>query len=394
MPPRRARGAVATVFLVNGIVIASWVPLIPEIKARHGLGDAKLGLVLLAMAVGAVLSLPVAGWLVGHLGSRVMTSVAGLGLCLSLPLPVISPTVPWLAAALTLLGAFNGTLDVSMNAQAVAVETRYGRPIMSSFHGLFSLGGVVGAALAAAAMKVGVGHGWHIGAITAVCGALALHAVGGLLPSPQPSGRAGPVFSLPSADVLGLGLLAFSALLAEGAMADWGAVYLHDSLGATSAQAASGFAVFSLSMAAGRFGGDHLVRRIGPVATLRASSAVASVGLGTALLLQTPSAAIVGFGAVGLGIANAVPVLFSSAARARPSASGAALAAVATTGYVGFLAGPPLIGLTAEVTSLPVALGLVSAACGLMAVRAGWAAVTMAPSPPQARRIEARVLDS
>src|SRR5262245_45975505 len=309
MPPRRARVAVSTVFLVNGLVIASWVPLIPEIKARHGLGDAQLGLVLLTMAIGSVLSLPLTGWLVGRFGSRVMTSVAGLGLCLALPLPIISPTVAVLTMALALLGALNGALDVSMNAQAVAVEARYQRPIMSSFHGLFSLGGVVGAAFASATMGLGVGHGWHIAGVTMASLVLVLLAAAQLGPWQAAADGTAPVFSVPSADVLGLGLLAVAALLAEGAMADWSAVYLHDTLGTPSGQAATGFAAFSLAMAAGRLGGDRLVRWIGPVATLRASSAVAAVGLAGALLLRTPAAAIVGFGAVGLGISNAVPVL-------------------------------------------------------------------------------------
>ena len=319
-----------------------------------------------------MLSLPVAGWLVGSLGSDAMTSVAALGLCLALPLPIISPTVTVLVATLAILGAFNGTLDVSVNAQAAAVEERYGRPIMSSFHGLFSLGGVVGAGLASAIMAVGVDHRWHIGGVTTVSVALVLLCVRHLVASRGAGSRSMPVFSWPSSDVLSLGLLTFCALLAEGAMADWSAVYLHDTLATTPAWAATGFATFSLAMAVGRFGGDRLVGRLGAVAALRASSAIACVGLAGAVLLRTPAAAIAGFGAVGLGLANAVPVLFRSAARASPTATGTALAAVATTGYFGFLVGPPLIGLAAEATGLSVGLGLVGGACGLMTACAGW----------------------
>jgi MFS family permease len=369
-PDRRSRAALATVFFVNGLVLASWVPHVPAAKDAHGLSDGALGLVLLAMAIGAVLAMPVAGWLVGRLGSRRMTSLAGVGFCLLLPLPLVSPNVAWLVLSLLALGAGSGTLDVSMNAQAVALERRYGRPILSSFHGLFSLGGFAGAALAGLAMGVGMGDRAHVTA-TALGGAGAVLAVlAWLLPSDGPAGRPGPVFVRPGRALLGLGLLAFGGLLAEGAMADWSAVYLRDALGTSPAVAAAGFTAFSLAMAAGRFGGDRLAARLHPDRLLRASAALAAAGLGTALLLGRPAAAIAGFGLVGLGIANVIPILFSAAGRVRGVPAGTALAAVATTGYLGFLAGPPLIGLTAELAGLPPALGLVSACCALVALGA------------------------
>src|SRR5437867_13084045 len=158
---RRARWAMAAGFFVNGLVIASWVPHIPAIKGRHALGDGELGLVLLAMAAGSVLSLPAAGWLVGRLGSRGMTAAAGVALCLALPMPVLSGSVALLLLSLALLGASNGVLDVSMNAHALSVERHYPRAIMSSFHALFSLGGAVGAALAGVAMWLGIGDAAH-----------------------------------------------------------------------------------------------------------------------------------------------------------------------------------------------------------------------------------------
>lgn len=178
------------------------------------------------------------------------------------------------------------------------------------------------------------------------------------------------VFGWPAPALLFLGMLAFAGLLAEGAVADWSAVYLHDALTASPAIAAAGFAAFSLAMTVGRLTGDWIVGRLGPARTLRGSGAVAAIGLGAALLVGTPLAAIAGFGLVGLGIANIIPVLFSTAGRACGTAAGAALAAVATPGYLGFLAGPPLIGLTAEHTGLRAALGIVCLACALVAVGA------------------------
>jgi fucose permease len=367
----RARLSVGTVFFINGMVLASWVPHIPAVKAHHAISDGQLGLVLLSMATGALLALPQAGWLVGRYGSRLMTSVAALGLCLMLPLPVLAPSVPLLSASLVVFGALNATLDVSMNAQAVVVEQRYRRAIMSSFHGLFSLGGLVGAALAGGTMALGAGDVGHVVGAAVVTTLAAVAALPGLLPSAPSAGAPAPVFARPRGVLLTLGLLAFCGLVAEGAMGDWSAVYLHDVVGSTPAVAATGFAATSLAMAAGRFGGDWLVRRFGPDLVLRSSAALAAIGLSGALAIGTAWAGVVGCGLVGLGIANVIPILFSAAGRVPGVAAGTALAAVATTGYLGFLAGPPVIGVAADLVGLRVALGVVSALCAAIALGAG-----------------------
>jgi MFS family permease len=371
MTPGWSRPAVAVFFFINGAALASWVPHIPAIKSRHMMSDGQLGLVLLSMAAGSVVALPVAGWLVGRLGSRVMTAAAGIALCLALPLPVASPSVALLSLSLALLGACNGLLDVSMNAQAAEVEQRVGRPIMSSFHALFSLGGVAGALLAGGAMAVGIGDVAHVRVSAFVALSAAAVALPGLARPRAAGGHAGPAVARPSGTLLTLGILALLGLMAEGAMADWSAVYLHDTLGSSPSVAAVGFAAFSLAMAVGRFTGDVLVGRLGPRRVLRGSSVVAAVGLGTALLLGHPAIGVVGCALVGLGIANIIPVLFSAAARVPGVPPGQALAAVATTGYLGFLAGPPLIGVVAEAAGLAVGLGLVSGACAFVALKAG-----------------------
>jgi MFS family permease len=350
-------------------VLASWLPHIPAIKARLTSGDGQLGLVLLAMAAGSVVALPTAGWLIGLAGSRVMSAVSAVALCLAMPLPVLSPSLPALVVSLAVLGACNGLLDVSMNAQAAAVEQRAGRPIMSSFHALFSVGGVGGALLASSAMSLGVGDLAHVAASAIV----ALAAVALALPRLVPPERRSPGLALarPSRALLALGLLALLGLLAEGAMGDWSAVYLHDTLGARPAVAAIGFAAFSLAMATGRFTGDALVGRFGPRRVLRVAATVASAGLAGALLVAHPAAGVAGCALVGLGIANVIPVLFSAAARVPGVDAGRGLAAVATTGYLGFLSGPPLIGIVADAAGLAVGLALVSAACAVVAAAAG-----------------------
>ncbi len=374
-----SRWSVSTCFFINGTVLASWVPHIPAVKAQHAISDGQLGLVLLAMAVGSVFALPIAGWLITRFGSRSMTIVAALGFCLTLPLLILSPSIGSLVGTLVVFGACNGLLDVSMNAQAVEVERAYHRPIMSSFHALFSLGGLVGAGVAGLAMNAGLGDTQHVIAVMTVAVLGILVMLRWLVPSPPQQGDRGPTLVRPSPAVLGLGMLAFLGLLTEGSMADWSAVYLHDVLRTDAALAAAGFATCSLMMAIGRFGGDWITTRVGSVRLLQGSATLAALGLGSGLLIATPTAAIAGFGLVGLGIANIIPVLFSTAGKIEGMSAGTALAAVASTGYFGLLAGPPLIGFVAEHSSLPIALGLVSMCCSLIAIRAKGILTPMQP---------------
>ena len=369
--PARSRVALALIFFVNGAILASWVPHIPAIKQQHGIGDGQLGAILLCMAAGAVCALSVAGRVVARFGSRRTTAFAAIGLCLALPLPVLSPTVPLLALSLLMLGACNGLLDVSINAQAVLVEQRYGRPIMSSFHGLFGVGGLVGAAAAGAVMWLGGSGGQHVVG-TALAALLLVVVVRSLLiADPARDRSAAPAFARPTGLLVWLGLLAFAALMAEGAMGDWSAVYLHDVLQSTPALAAAGFAAFSSTMAIGRLAGDRIVKRFGTQAVLRASGGLAAGGLTAALLIGDPIAAVAGCALVGLGIANVIPILFSRAGSLPGVEAGSALAAVTAIGYCGFLAGPPLIGVVSEFTSLPLALGIVVVGCVLIALFAG-----------------------
>lgn len=368
--PAPARRAVSLIFLLNGTVLASWLPHIPDLKSRLLLDDGGLGLLLLAMGASGILALPLAGWLVATLGSRVVTSASAAALSGAVILPVLTPGVASSAAALALLGACNGVLDVAMNAHGVLVEHAYRRPIMSSFHALFSLGGLLGAGAASLALAAGISASTHV-VIVAVLSLIAVWwAAKHLLPTPPAQTSSAAVFAVPRTPLFGLGLLTFCALLAEGAVGDWSAVYLRESLGTMASTAAMGFAVFSLSMALGRFAGDRLARRMGPVRLLRLSASLATGGLAASLLSRRPAIALLGFAVVGLGVANLIPTLFSAAGRTHGVPAGTAIAAVATTGYFGLLAGPPLIGLAADAVGLPTALAIVCAACAVVAVGA------------------------
>jgi MFS family permease len=365
---RRARISVSFAFFANGFVVASWLPHIPEVKERLGLGDFLLGIALFSMAVGSVLVLPFAGWSAGRFGSDTTTRAAALALCLLLPMPVLAPDLGTLILALMLFGAANGMLDVSMNAQAVLVEDRYRRPILSSLHGLYSTGGLAGASFAAFATSIGIRTSVQTLGLAIVLAPLLLALSRFLLRREGKRAGGGPVLAWPSRALLGLGVLAFLALMAEGAMGDWAAVFLREYRGAGIDGAATGFAGFSLAMAAGRFGGDWTRRRWGASILLSAGGLAGAVGMIMALTAPVLGLSVLGFTLFGLGLANMIPVLFAAAGRTRGMTPGLGIAAVATTGYAGLLAGPPLIGMTAELVGLRLALTTIL--CGMLAIAA------------------------
>ncbi len=363
-----ARRAVAWVFFANGASLGSWVPHIPDAKHALGLTDSLLGFALLAMAIGSLVGLPLSGLLTASFGSRKTTTAAILALLLATPLPLLSPSLPAFVAALVLLGIVNGAVDVAMNAQAIAVEARFGRAIMSGLHGLFSTGGLVGATAAALAMSAGIGPKLHLATAAALLFIASLAAVRFLLPT-EPSTQTA-MLHLPRGPLLALGALVFCGLLAEGAIGDWSAVYLRDDLAAGAGYAAFGFAGFSLAMAAGRFSGDWMVRRYSGPTVLAMGAGIAAALFAAGLLAGKPSGALLAFTAVGLGLANAVPILFSAAGRIAGTQPELAIAAVSTAGYCGFLFGPPVIGLFAERFGLATGLGLVAGALAIVALGA------------------------
>jgi MFS family permease len=380
--PGRARLAVATIFCLNGLALANWIARIPDVKQQLALSDQLLGLVLLCVAAGALVAQPTVGWLIGHVGSRRMTTVMLIGFCLSVILPGQATDMLALMGVLFIFGACNGGLDVAMNAQAALVEQRYGRPIMSSFHGLWSVGGLVGAALGGLIATQGVSVRTHLLGVAIIATIIAVIITRGLVVDDNMRHEAGPSFALPPRSLVLLGLIAFGVLFCEGAIADWSAVYLRESLHSSPALAATGFAVFSLLMAAGRLTGDALALRFGPAWLVRGGGVLVTLGIGLAIVSDVPVIAIIGFGLIGAGLACSFPLILSAAARTPGVAANTAIAAMATTGYTGFLVGPPLIGTVAEAVTLRGALGLL-ALVGVLVAVFGWA-VERRPSAPLA----------
>jgi len=363
---RLARLAIGWVFFANGAALGSWVPHIPDAKHALGLTDGLLGLALLGMAAGSLLGLPLSGALTARFGSRKTTTAAILAMLLATPLPILAPSPPLFAIALGLLGMANGAVDVAMNTHAIAVQDRYGRAIMSGFHGMFSIGGLAGAAAAALAMSAVVGPASHLLASIAVLLLPTFAATALLLPTTSRTARRD--FRLPRGPLIALGMLVLCSLMAEGAIGDWSTVYLRDDLAADASFAALGFAAFSLAMAAGRFLGDRMVRRWGGPGVLAAGSGIAALTLAAGLWLANPIAALIGFAAAGLGLANAVPILFSTAGKIPGALPELAIAAVSTAGYCGFLLGPPVIGIIADRFTLGAGLAVVAFALAIIAL--------------------------
>lgn len=340
--------------------------MVPYAKTRLALNDAQLGLILLGLGGGAMLTMPLSGLFINRFGSRVVMLAAILVFSAALPFLTLG-TSPWLLGGfLFLFGCGVGAVDVAMNAQAVVVEQKIARPIMSSFHGLFSVGGLIGAGGVSLLLDRGLNLTICALCVSALCIGIGLWQFPKLLPHAQDSKIQGTKLTLPHGSIIVIGVMCFLTFLAEGALLDWSAVYLKFFRGFSETNAGIGYAVFSVAMAVGRLTGDRVAHKLGPVPTVRYGALLGAVGYFLALGLPNGMASLTGFALIGLGVANVVPLMFSAAGRrGDPSIT---IPAITTMGYAGLLAGPAMIGGVAQLTSLPVALGAVGVS--LLAVSA------------------------
>jgi len=350
------RVATTGVFFVNGAIVGSWVAQIPWVQERFDLTKSVMGLVILALSVGVILAFPVVGQLIVRHGSRRMVAVGGTLCCAALVPVLLMPHPVAVAVALFALGAGSATMDVSMNAHGVAVERALGRPIMSSLHAGWAFGGMFGAGWAALGATVGTDPRITAAAAALVMGGLLAACVTRIGRGSDAEGEAAPGFTLPSRGVVLLAVLAFLVMITEGAMADWGGIYLRQDAAAAAGVAALAYAFFAGGMTAGRVLGDAVNRRVGPVTLLRGGALLTALPLAAFLLAGTPAAGLAGLFLVGLGVANGVPLMFSAAGRQPDTPPGPGIAAVSSMGSLGFLAGPPFIGFMADAVSLPWAL--------------------------------------
>jgi predicted MFS family arabinose efflux permease len=353
------RLAVSLMFLANGFVVGSWAPKIPEFAARLQLDESELGLMIMCFGIGSLCAMPAVGAMISREGSRRLMLLVAAATVPCLMLVTLAPSIWTAALALFLMGGMIGGMDVAMNANAVEVEKRQGRAIMSSCHGFWSLGGVAGAALGGVLIEL---YGVQLHAVIACLLTAAALAIAWprALADPPHRGVPGAEGSLATAPRPGLlaagatvwltGIICLIVMTPEGAILDWGALYLRQELGADPALSGLAFGAFSAAMALMRFLGDLVRDRFGAVRTFRASAVLAMIGLTVAGLAQSPQMAIAGFAIAGLGFANTVPIAFSAAGNLPGLPQGLAISVVTFMGYSGILFAPSVIGFIAEHT--------------------------------------------
>ncbi|QXJ20120.1 MFS transporter [Actinomadura graeca] len=375
------RSAISVVFALHGAVAGSLATRVPWIQDHLGLGPTILGMALLCPSIGAFAGMPMAGRLAHRFGGRAATRVLLAAWCGVLALPALAPAPAWLFAAMLLYGVTAGMCDVVMNAHALTLERRLRRPIISGLHGLWCVGSLAAGGLGVLAAHARIDARLHLGALAAALLAAGIVAGRGLLPDGTAPGAPAPRrFALPGRPILAIGAVGFCATFAEGASADWAAVYLTEVAGAGPGLAAASFTVFMSCMAATRLAGDRLVRRAGPVAVVRGGGVLAVAGGVLVVAARSPLPGMIGFALIGVGVATIVPLVFAAAGNAGPSA-GEGVAGVATITYLSGLTAPAVTGWAAGALSYPAAFAMITGVVSLMTVAAGALRPGRAPAP-------------
>ncbi len=360
------RVAVKIIFFLNGFIHANLYSRLPRVQEIFSIDNGTLGFVLLASSIGAIGAMPFTGWFIIRFGSRRISLFSVFFYCL------LVPFVPWvfnlagLIILFFLMGVSAGMLDVSMNAQAVMVEQQIGKPIMTSFHALFSIGMMLGAGMGSIFSRLNTPLFTHLGIITLVSVIISFFMRYYLIHDKPTEKQEGPAFRLPNAAMVSIGVIAFCCMLGEGAMADWSTIYLEKIADADVALAPLGLAAFALAMTIGRILGDNARLKLGDKRLIVLCGTIATVGLITAILVDDPYLVITGFFMVGIGLSVIVPIAYSVAGNAPDLPPGVGLAMVTTVGYSGFLVGPPIIGFIADWQTLRSAFVMVAALFVLM----------------------------
>ncbi|MBN3864503.1 MFS transporter [Pseudomonas frederiksbergensis] len=358
IPGRLEQMSTRIAFFIAGLGIAAWAPLVPYAKARAGLDEGTLGLLLLCLGVGSILAMPLAGILATRFGCRRVATGGTLLICAALPLLATVSSIPALIATLFMFGAGLGTVDSTVNLQAVIVERASGKHMMSGFHGLFSLGGIVGAAGVSALLGLGLSPLGAMLVVVAMLIAAMFKAAPHMLPYGSES--SGPAFAVPHGIVLFIGGMCFIVFLTEGAALDWSAVFLAQERGIDTAYAGLGYAAFALTMTLGRLTGDRIVRCLGYTRVIVFGGLTAAAGLALATFAPAWEAALVGYALLGAGCSNIVPVLYTAVGKQTVMPESIAVPAITTLGYAGILAGPAVIGFVAHGSNLSFAFGLMA----------------------------------
>jgi MFS family permease len=356
-----ARLAIKIIFFLNGFVHANYFSRLPRVQDSFRIDNGTTGLVLLTLSLGAFLAMPFAGWLIIRNGSRKITLFAVCFYCLLVPfIPVVVPQLNLLLLIFFFLGVSSGMLDVAMNAQAVIIEQRWGKPIMTSFHAFFSIGMMFGALAGSLFAKLEQTLEVHFFVVGAIC-AVAIFSIHRYLIQDKPDGsiHEGPAFRLPNAAMVTIGVIAFCSMLGEGAMDGWTTIYMENVAFSSKAAAPLGLFAFALAMTIGRIFGDGARLKFGDRKLMIYCGLISSLGLLLTLLVTHPLVVIAGFFVIGLGLSIIVPIAYSIAGNVKDLPPGVGIAMVTTVGYSGFMVGPPVIGFLADAFTLRYALLLV-----------------------------------
>lgn len=364
------RIAVKIAFFVNGFVFANWVSRLPRIQELYDADNGTIGLVLLSSSIGAVGVMPFTGWAIIKNGSRRITIYAALSYCAIVPAIPFLPNIIALIGLFFLMGISTGMLDVAMNAQAVMVEQFYKKPIMTSFHALFSIGMMLGAWCGSFFIDLGYDLGFHLIIVSSASLITVFWANRNLIQDkPDPLARHdGPSFRLPNQALISIGIITFCGMLAEGAMSDWSVNYMQNIAKASKILAPIGLSAFATAMTIGRIFGDRIRAKLEDKKMIALGGFIAVIGPSWTLVIPHPFVSIAGFFLVGLGLSSVVPIAYSIAGNTKDLPPGVGLAMVTTVGYSGFLFGPPIIGFIADASTLRVALGIVALLLILMTI--------------------------
>ncbi len=367
----KRRIAVSALFFLSGICFSSWGSRLPDIKLKLGLSEGELGGLLLGMPLGSLVALPMVGWLVDKVGSRTVVIIAALLYPFVLPFIGLASSFWMLAFVLVLFGMCGNLLNISMNTQALGVESLYGKTIMASFHGLWSLAGFTGGAIGALMINLELVPFVHFLIITIFSFVIAGLAYRYTLVQQTKKSEGGFVFRRPDPLILRIGLISLCGMMCEGCMFDWSGVYFQKVVQAEEALVTAGYVAFMSTMAFGRFISDYFTDRLGAARMLQLSSLLITVGLLLAVALPYLIPAIAGFLLIGLGVSSVIPLAYSVAGKGSTLSPGIALALVSSIGYFGFLFGPPLIGFIAELFNLRISFAFIAcmgAIIGILAI--------------------------
>lgn len=357
---RMYRIATSVFFFIAGLTFATWASRIPDIQHKLQLSDGGLGAVLFSLPVGLMVSLPVSGWMVNRYGSRRMVIAAAVFYPLILLLLAMAASILQLSMALFLFGMLGNLINIAMNTQAVGVEKLYGKSIMASFHGLWSLAGFTGALIGTFFVSAGFSPLFHFSIVCLAAISLVIATYKFTLPHDNGDGQTHKLFVRPGKKILLLGLIGFCSLLCEGAMADWSGVYFKKIVQTPEVFITLGYVAFTSTMALGRFLGDWLVIKFGVKRMLQMSGIMITSGLLIAVIFPYLITATAGFFIVGFGVSSVVPIVYGLAGKSTTMPASTALAAVSTIGFLGFLVGPPLIGFLSQAINLRWAFTLIA----------------------------------